>query len=137
MKKIAIIFLTTLLCAACDRVYINGDLDGMWRLESVASSDSIIMPDDIFYSYQRHLVQISKHDDVELPLRFLGNMEREGNRLSVWGFRVHPFETYAPSPEQLEQFCLYSDSTAFTIEHLDDEQLIMKSNGKIYTLRKW
>lgn len=126
-----------LLFAACDKVYINGDLDGMWHLESMESGDTVIIPDDIYYSYQRHMTQISKHDDIELPLRFLGKMERKGDSLSMWGFRVHPYETYAPSLEVLEQFCLYSDSVTFVIDYLNEELLIMHDNERIYTLRKW
>ena len=65
MKKILYILLVTSTLIACDKVYINGDLDGMWKLKSVAYPDSISYPNHIFYSFQRHLTQLTKDNDTD------------------------------------------------------------------------
>ena len=137
MKKAILILVTTLALSACDKVYINGDLDGMWRLESVVYPDSTAMPDQIFYSFQRHLVQVSKHDGTELPKRFLGSLDYRGTTLSMSNFQRFPLEEYPATTEMLKEFHLYSDSTAFNVITLDEERLILENGELIYTLRKW
>jgi hypothetical protein len=137
MKKTILILVTAMAFVACDKVYINGDLDGMWKLESVVYSDSTAMPDQIFYSFQRHLVQVSKHDGTELPKRFLGNLDYRGSTLSMSNFQRFPLEEYPATTEMLREFHLYSDSTAFNVITLDEEKLILENGERIYTLRKW
>lgn len=137
MKKAILILVATLTLSACDKVYINGDLDGMWRLESVVYPDSTAMPDQIFYSFQRHLVQVSKHDGTELPKRFLGSLDYRGTTLSMSNFQRFPLEEYPATTEMLKEFHLYSDSTAFNVITLDEERLILENGERIYTLRKW
>ena len=137
MKKAILILVATLVLSACDKVYINGVLDGMWRLESVVYPDSTAMPDQIFYSFQRHLVQVSKHDGTELPKRFLGNLDYRGATLSMSNFQRFPLEEYPATTEMLKEFHLYSDSTAFNVITLDEEKLILENGERIYTLRKW
>ena len=137
MRRIVFTLLTTVALAACDKVYINGDLDGMWRLESVLYPDSTALPDRVFYSFQRHLVQVSKHDGTELPKRFLGNLDYRGSTLSMSNFYSFPLEKYPATTEMLKEFHLYSDSTAFRVVALDEESLILENGGRTYTLRKW
>lgn len=137
MKKTILILVTAMAFVACDKVYINGDLDGMWKLESVVYPDSTAMPDQIFYSFQRHLVQVSKHDGTELPKRFLGNLDYRGSTLSMSNFQSFPQEEYPATTEMLREFHLYSDSTAFNVITLDEEKLILENGERIYTLRKW
>ncbi|MBQ8899552.1 MAG: lipocalin-like domain-containing protein [Akkermansia sp.] len=137
MKKAILILVTTLALSACDKVYINGDLDGMWRLESVVYPDSTAMPDQTFYSFQRHLVQVSRHDGTELPKRFLGILDYRGETLSMSKFYSFPQEKYPATTDMLKEFHLYNDSTVFQILTLDDNQLIMASGERTYTLHKW
>lgn len=137
MKKGLLIVLASVLFAACDKVYINGELDGMWRLESVVYPDSTAHPQHIFYSFQRHMTQVSKHNDSTLPVRFLGNLHYDGTRLAMSHFYSFPHEQYAATPEMLKEFHLHSDSTVFRVMMLDEETLIMKSEGRAYSLRKW
>ena len=78
MKKhihIFIILLTTML-SACDKVYINGDLDGMWQLQKVENSEdnTAEYKQNIYYSFQRNLTFISKQNETDAPLRYLGTL---------------------------------------------------------------
>ena len=137
MKKILYILLVTSTLIACDKVYINGDLDGMWKLQQVESSSTTHYPTDIYYSFQRHLTQISKHYEEKLPLRYLGNLYYHGDTVTMSGFRKYLEEENVASPDILEGFHLYNDSTVFIIEKLNDETLIMRNEERRYTLRKW
>jgi hypothetical protein len=136
-KKIATILLCIVALTACDKAFINGDLDGMWKLQQVESEYDIHHPTDICYSFQRHLTFISKHYEEKLPLRYLGNLYYHGDTIIMSGFRKFLEEENIASPDILEGFHLYNDSTVFIIEKLNDETLIMSSDDRRYTLRKW
>lgn len=138
MKKILpLLIITILVVTSCDKAFENGDLDGMWRLLKVDSEEASYEPESIYYSFQRHLVQISKHYDTEFPLRYLGNLHYRGDTISMSRFINFPYETQTPTIEELKEFYIYSDSTAFIINTLNDEILIMRNSGKTYTLRRW
>lgn len=137
MKKILSILLYASLLACCDKVYINGDLDGMWKLIQVESNDETHHPDDIYYSFQRHMVQIGKYFEEGLPERYLGNMEYYGNRLTIGGFRKYLEEEHICTPEELQSFYLYDETTTFTIDKSDEKLLIIHSGERQYTFKKW
>ncbi|MBR6649685.1 MAG: lipocalin-like domain-containing protein [Bacteroidaceae bacterium] len=140
MKRITYLLMLMLLLAtfaSCDKVYINGNLDGMWRLDNVQYSDSTVQPERVFYSFQRHLVQVGKYYDEEFPVRFLGNLHYSGNTMSVSNFHSFPMELYPATVEMLRDFHLYSDSTTFTIVTLNKDKLIMSNEERIYSLTKW
>ena len=126
-----------MMFVACDKVYINGDLDGMWQLQRVEHAGVIHTPCDIYYSFQRHLTFVSKHYEEIMPLRFLGNLHYSGDTIVMSGFRKFLEEHIVATPETLLGFYLYSDSTVFVIETLNDEKLVMSSGDGRYTLRKW
>lgn len=137
MKRTVYILIAMILFAACDKVYINGDLDGMWRLEKVVYPDSTVHPDQIFYSFQRHMAQVSEHNDSTMPTRFLGNLYYDGQTLTMSHFYVFPLEPYPATTDMLKKFHLYSDSTIFQVQSLNEEWLIMKNGERTYALRKW
>lgn len=137
MKKTITALFFALALVACDKAYINGDLDGMWKVSQVEYNDSTCHPTDIYYSFQRHMTQISKHYEEEIPLRFIGNLTYRGDTMTMSGFRKYLEEDRVCTSEELKMFHLHSDSTIFTIEKLDDEILIMKNDAGKYTLRKW
>jgi hypothetical protein len=138
MKK-GILILSAILTmlVSCDKVYINGELDGMWQLQRVESGETAKYPLDIYYSFQRHLVQISENYEEGLPLRYLGNMEYNGETLIMSGFRKFLEEDIVATEKELEHFFLYDTLTVFKVEKLDEEQLILSSNRGRYYLVKW
>ena len=137
MKRLFIILFSALMFVACDKVYINGDLDGMWQLQRVERGGEIAAPVDIYYSFQRHLTFVSKHYDEEMPLRYLGNLHYSGDTVVMSGFRKFLEEEVVATADALSGFYLYSDSTVFVVERLDDETLVMRSSDGRYTLRRW
>ena len=137
MKKIITAIICALALAACDKVYINGDLDGMWKVCQVEYSDTVHYPTDIYYSFQRHMTQIGKYYEEEIPLRFIGFLSYSNNTITMSGFRKYLEEHRIPSPEELKQFYLHSDSSIFALEKLNEDIRIMKNDQGKYTLRKW
>lgn len=138
MKRIILILsVITATLQSCDKVYINGDLDGMWQLQKVEFSDSAAYPQDIYYSFQRHLVQVSENYEEGLPLRYIGDLDYTGDTLRISGFRKFLEEEIVAGMNELERFFLYDTVTVFKVEVLDDSQLTLRSNRALYTLKKW
>ena len=137
MKRYFLILFFAMMFVACDKVYINGELDGMWQLQRVERAGEIYLPQNIYYSFQRHLTFVSEHYEEELPLRYLGNLCYSGDTVVMSGFRKFLEEHIVASPAMLSGFYLYADTTVFVIERLNDENLIMSSGEGRYTLRKW
>lgn len=137
MRKITAILLCLVALAACDKAFINGELDGMWMLQQVDDGETVIEPENISYSFQRHMSFISEHYEEKMPTRYLGNLYYQGDTVAMSGFRKHLEEEKIATPAILQKYYLYSDSTVFVIERLDEDMLIMKSDTHRYTLRRW
>ena len=143
MKKhihIFIILLTTML-SACDKVYINGDLDGMWQLQKVENSEdnTAKYKQNIYYSFQRNLTFISKQNETDVPLRYLGNLyySEQDKSVTINGLRNFPNEKYIATLDDLKQFMIFDINTTFKILELDNEQLIMEHKNYRYYLKRW
>ena len=143
MKKhihIFIILLTTML-SACDKVYINGDLDGMWQLQKVENSEdnTAEYKQEIYYSFQRNLTFISKQNETDVPLRYLGNLyySEQDKSVTINGLRNFPNEKYIATLDDLKQFMIFDINTTFKILELDNEQLIMEHKNYRYYLKSW
>lgn len=142
MKKTIYLFIiVTALVSCCDNVYTNGDLDGMWQLQTVEDMDkkSVQYPKDIYYSFQRNLTFISRMNETDIPLRYLGNMyyNNDKSTVNINGLRNFPNETLIATKEILEQFMIFDTDVTFTIKTLDNKQLIMDYNRYRYTLKRW
>ena len=137
MKRFFLILMLVPMFVACDKVYINGELDGMWQLQCVERADGVEYPMDIYYSFQRHLTFVSKHYEEKQPLRFLGNLSYYSDTVTVSGFRKFLEEENVASLETLSDFYLYADTTIFVIERLDEDYLVMSSRDGKYSLRRW
>lgn len=140
MKKVFATLIFAVMLAACDidKVYINGNLDGMWQLGAVDSlGQPLCNPTGVYYSFQRHMAQVSKHYDEEIPLRFLANLNYKGSVLTISGMRRYLEEEKRPTIDELRLLCLPSDSVTFNILALSDERLIMSCGDYTYSLRKW
>ena len=66
----------SLCLLSCEKVYINGDLDGMWKLQTVETTDTTIRPQNIYYSFQRHLVMLGEHFDTGFPNYYLAQFDQ-------------------------------------------------------------
>lgn len=142
MKKVIYILLVLVsMLAACDKVYINGDLDGMWQLKKVENTNesAVEYPKDIYYSFQRNLTFISKQNETDIPLRYLGNLyySEQDKSVTINGLRNFPDEAYVATLDDLKQFMLFDTNIIFKISTLDKEQLIMEYGNYRYYLRRW
>lgn len=137
LKKILYICLL-LLAMSCEKIFINGDLDGMWRLQSIENEGSVVYPDSIYYSFQRHLVMMGIFSETELPKNwYMGCFTYEGDSVTINNFYRYPGTDGICMPEELENLHIYDTIVGFKVEHLDDKVLILSESDRKYSFRKW
>lgn len=137
MKKIIYICLLLSLFS-CERIFINGNLDGMWRLECVESENAAVYPENIFYSFQRHLAMIGIYSETKHPQNFyMGCFVFEDGFVTMDNFYRYPGMSGDCVPKELENLYIYDIVAKFEVQHLSSEKLVMTSNDIRYTFRKW
>ena len=137
MKKILYICLLS-LCFSCERIFINEELDGMWRLARLESPASVEYPDSIFYSFQRHLLMAGIYSETEHPKNwYMGCFEYDGNSILMNNFYRYPGTDGVRVPEELKNIHIYDTVVGFKVEHLDDEVLVLSSSDLRYEFKKW
>ena len=137
LRKIIYIFLL-LLTVSCERIFINGDLDGMWRLERFETPDAVAYPDSIFYSFQRHLVMAGIYSETMNPRNYyMGYFQYENDSIVMNNFYRYPGMDGVCVPEELKNLHIYDTVYGFKVEHLNDEVLILSSSNMKYTFNKW
>lgn len=127
----------SLCLLSCEKVYINGDLDGMWRLQTVETTDTTIHPQNIYYSFQRHLVMLGEHFETGFPNYYLAEFDREGDMLVMNNFYKWPVNQGVCDKEELKKYFIFSDTVKFIVEVLDEEVLVMRDGNRVYNLKKW
>lgn len=139
LKKIlSLLSVILLTLSSCDKAFENGELDGMWRLERIAGNGDELFPQDIYYSFQRHIVMFGKYYDEGMPHLYMGTFARSGSLLKMEQFKEYPGIEDICEAHVLESFGIYStDAITFVVVSLDDENLVMNSDGREYYFRKW
>ena len=138
MLKRIIYICFLLLFLSCERIFINGELDGMWRLERVESEADVVYPDSIFYSFQRHLVMMGIYSETEHPKNFyMGCFSYDGNNIVMDNFYRYRGMDGVCVPEELENLYIYDVTANFKVENIDNKKLVLSSFGREYTFTKW
>ncbi len=127
-----------LLCISCERIFINDELDGMWRLQCVATADETVYPDSIFYSFQRHLVMMGIYSETEHPKNFyMGRFYFGGDSLVMDNLYRYPGENGVCVPEELENLYIFDTTARFKVGYLDNRKMVLSSFGREYSFIKW
>ena len=137
LKKILYIcFLMIFL--SCERIFINGELDGMWRLERVETENSVVYPDSIFYSFQRHLVMMGIYSETNHPKNYyMGCFVYENDEIVMDNIYRYPGTDGVCVPEELKILYIYDSTVKFDVECLTRDKLVLVSSGMEYSFTKW
>lgn len=132
---------------ACDNYLINGQLDGIWQLQTIERNnpDTIISNEgDLFYSFQRHTVLVG---DYINPGEHVGQLkteqydclfERIGDSIMMQEFQLYYMRENQPyDTTKLKKFGLYEKKNAFRIEELTIKRLRLRSDSALLTMRKY
>ncbi len=129
---------SVLLLFSCEKIFVNGDLDGMWRLMHVEKAGRVEYPDSLFYSFQRHLVMMGIYSETEHPVNwYMGCFDFTGDSIIMDNFYRYPGNDGVRVPEELANLYIYGDTVRFGVELLNSEMLIIKSDSVRCAFRKW
>jgi hypothetical protein len=134
MKKLFIISIIFML-AACDKLPMNGNLDGMWQLiaiqDNTTSNISDVKSSRLYYSFQLHLVQLNngeayahfshRNDSIVMYDWFKGNLNNDK----------------ITDPTVLNKFGLYELRDSFRVEVLTSEKMQLRSRKATLSFRKF
>ena len=119
--------------AACNDD-IEHKLEGKWQLQQVEADGEVILADTVFYNFQNVLFmyQVYLPDSNMYVLQHGFNTLKDENQLTLELSNV---------PRQATNFIKYTDwketVRTFTIEESNRKHLILNSEGKRYTFRKF
>lgn len=134
MKKLFIISIVLLL-AACDKVPMNGNLDGMWQLmaiqDNVTGGVSDVKTNRLYYSFQLHLVELGNAE-------FYAHFSHQNDSIVMYdwcdGSAVNNKITDATA---LNKFGLYELRDSFKVEVLTSEKMQLRSRKATLSFRKF
>lgn len=122
---------------SCEKIYINGDLDGMWKLEKVVKGDCVEYPGNICYSFQRHLVMLGKYSEEGFPDYYMAEFDKAGDKITMTKFYKYPGRDDTCDMEELKKYYIFSDTMVFIVDNLNSETLLMHTVDREYRFRKW
>ena len=131
--KYWLIAAVAIIMAACNDD-IEHKLEGKWQLQQVEADGEVILADTVFYNFQNVLFmyQVYLLDSNMYVLQHGFNTLKDENQLTLELSNV---------PRQATNFIKYTDLKetvrTFTIEESNRKHLILNSEGKRYTFRKF
>ena len=131
--KYWLIAAVAIIMAACSDD-IEHKLEGKWQLQQVEADGEVIQADTVFYNFQNILFmyQVYIPDSNKYVLQYGFNTLGGDNQMTL---------ELSNDPRQVERFLPYTDwkskTRTFTIEESNRKHLILNSEGKRYTFRKF
>lgn len=139
--------LLLLLLPSCDKVPMNGDLDGMWQLTSIATPDTTrdTRSQAVYISFQLHLVQ---WNNVARGSQFFSHFTHTADSLLFYDF-AHPSKYAVDNNENewvtpaemheglFDAWGIHTIDARFSIRRLDPHNLTLESADTTLTFRKF
>ncbi|MBP5772187.1 MAG: lipocalin-like domain-containing protein [Bacteroidaceae bacterium] len=141
------LFCALCVVASCDKMPINGDLDGMWQLERVETSETILdtRTHRVYLSIQLHLAQ---WDDPTEGLTLYSHFRHEGDSLFFIDLSHASPHTATASDDTLvtsqemadglmKAWGIYDIHTRYCIRTLKTQNLQLEKADTIYYYKKF
>lgn len=131
--KYWLIAAVAIIMAACNDD-IEHKLEGKWQLQQVEVDGEVIQADTVFYNFQNVLFmyQVFIPDSNQYIMQYGFNTLKDDNQLTL---------ELAHDPRPADRFLRFTDWKSnirtFTIEESNRKHLILNSEGKRYTFRKF
>lgn len=145
MKKLAVLLFVMIACATCDKVPINGQLDGMWQIMNIQTPQGVrnVKRDRAYLSFQLHLTQWDYNGR-----RYYAHFTHAGDSLCFFdfsGLSQHSSEAdddpeITPADMASGLFDVYGIHTVdarFRVVELGRSSLILESADTTLTFRKF
>lgn len=143
-KRLPIILLIACVLSSCDKMPMNGDLDGMWQLMSEQWSDSTAnrKEDKVYLSFMLHTAQFDKAGSTH----FYSEFSHQGDTIVLYNI-CHKSQTKDitdtndPVTEDelsdLQPWGIYSLNPSFHVDQLSKETLILTAETCTLCFRKF
>lgn len=131
--KYWLIAAVAIIMAACNDD-IEHKLEGKWQLQQVEADGEVIQADTVYYNFQNILFmyQVFIPDSNKFVLQYGFNTLEEDNKITL---------ELAHDPRPIANFLPFTDwkseRRTFAIEESNRKHLILNSEGKRYTFRKF
>lgn len=147
-RRAASLAACVLLLAACDKVPINGVLDGMWQLTTIATPDTVrhTTAEQLFVSFQLHLTQWEKKTTGATiyahfthradSIAFSDFAERALHDLSA-GDDDHIFTPAQMAGGVMDAWGIHSANARFRVMELNHTTLVLHDADTTLTFRKF
>lgn len=136
MKKLYLIILSILfIVTACDKVPMNGNLDGMWQLMAIqnngTSNVSDVKGSRLYYSFQLHLVQLNSGDAY-------AHFSHLNDSIVMYDWcKGNLNNDKITDPTVLNKFGLYELRDSFRVEVLTHDKMQLRSRKATLNFRKF
>lgn len=141
------LFLSLLVCIllACDKLPKNGYLDGQWQIMTIIHHGDTIdaKPQQRYLSFQLDLFQLTQSN---VRQRYYGRFQRNGSDLHLYqvsDMAENDKDSYDNKPlnatqqKALQAWGLYSEDEHFTIESINSDEMILRSDSAKVLYRKF
>lgn len=135
-----------LVLAGCERKWpMNGALDGQWQLLTVENREDGTVTDRkeerLFYRFQLQLLMIINLGDNGYGA-YIGRMtyDQKAQTVEIWEMNVRNNEGDSGIPataEQLAPFGMTSGQTVFHVVEADRKRLVLETEERRLTFRKF
>ena len=138
--------LATFTLFACDKMPVNGDLDGQWQMTSIKhvghAAPTSALNGKVYWSFQLNLLSIYTPEDKQ------NNSESYTFcRFQVKGDSLHITKSYVHSMDKdvevedtatyLDVVGLHNNRESYAIKTLTDSRLVLHSDYHELEFRKW
>ena len=131
---------------ACDKMPVNGDLDGQWQMTSIKhvghAAPTPALNGKVYWSFQLNLLSIYTPED-----KHNGSESYTFCRFQVKGDSLHITKSYVHSMDKdveveetatyLDRVGLHSNRESYAIKTLTDSRLVLHSDYHELEFRKW
>lgn len=139
------IVLIAIVIAGCDKVPVNGDLDGLWQLMEIKQGEQTIdkKADRLYCSFQLSLFMLGR--DGGKSRLYFGRFERDGGTLHFYDFTFRAAYTEESTLDRLmtdediptiAPWGFYAIDCPFEIVTLNSQALVIKHGDTVITYRK-
>lgn len=131
IKDILYIFLVIMLMCGCQKMPVNGDLDGQWQVMEVTENNHVIdrpLGQQYYICFSLHTVNLTTGQVVTS-----GNIHYDGQTLGM----EFPYFHTPEENELLTSWGIYQNPVTFQIEKLTHKTLILKSGDVRVSCRKF
>ena len=150
MRNILIVLLSLILCVSCDKVPMNGDLDGMWQLMRVEDENGAkdVKADKLYMSFQLHLVQFDgKNDKGNFQSRlYYAHFKHEGDSLFIYDLSYNSQNATSEDNNEwftdadlykLKPWGIYSLDSRYKVLKLNSDAMVLRHEDLVLTYRKF